>query len=607
MYRADWSSLSLSATLTTWTDNAVRTRMLHAGRRHPPPEPEPGPPVTEVTYQVVLAPGGRYRASYVRDGARVVQGGDGDTAWTVSPAAPGTGGLARVMREKPGPWPVLDDLQSPVRLLSRFALEVTGPVQAGNRPACGLTGRPRPLSARGRPAQAGRSAGEVRVLVDAGTGLLLSYEQLFEGQPVHRTGLSEVRLDPPEAADPERFRPPPGIQAPDQPHTGPTLAMPGLAGDAVRGAAGLAASAMAFTVRHWPGPPAPASAGAGGAGPGSGADSTGTGSTGTGSTGTGSTGTGSTGTGSTGTGSTATGSSGTSGSISGGWTGPGITGPLGPEQLEPVSDELVNLLHRTGHAAPHFTAEVREWVSAHLLTAALSQARDAMPPALDGILGPDVVLNALGARVTGATRIVRLRVAGPGCYRIDQLAGDQPAVPDILGCDGDRQWQVTRSRLTAWVSARPARPVPPEFSCLADPAWLLGAYRLQAGGEAGVGGRRGLVAVGRWHRDGEPPGPEYFWPGSPAEQVEAVVDAELAVVLRLTGFIGGQPVICYEMRGLRAGVANARAFDVPPGAHSRGPLNHLGLTPPGAAKKAAALGASGASSLVGWLQKRPRS
>jgi len=571
IYRADWSSLSLSATLTSWTDNALRTRMLHAGRRHPPPGPDPGPPVTEVSYQVLLAPGGRYRTSYLRDGARVAQGCDGETAWTVSPAAPGAGGLARVTREKPGPWPVLADLQFPLRLLSRFSLEVTGLVEAGNRPACGVTGRLRPQSADGRRAQAGRCAGEVRVLVDAGTGVLLSYEELFEGQPVHRTGLSEVRLDPAGATAPALFRPHPGIEGPDQPFAGPGVAMPGLAGDAVRGAAGLAASAMGFAVRHWPGSSGPAGAGDGGTGPDSGSSDNARSDSG------------------------------------GGWTGPGITGPLDPEQLEPVSDELINLLHRTGHAAPYFTAEAREWTSARVLTAALSRTRDAMPPALDGILGPDAVLDALGARVTGATRIVRLRLAGRGCYRIDQVAGDQPSVPDILGCDGDRQWQVTRSRLTAWVSARPARPLPPEFSCLADPAWLLGAYRLQAGGETEVGGRRGLVAAGRWHQDAEPPGLEYFWPGSPAEQVEAVVDTELAVLLRLTGFIGGQPVICYEMRGLRAGVANARAFDVPPGAHSRGPLSHLGLTPAGAAKRAAGLGAAGASSLVGWLQKRPRS
>ncbi len=570
MYRADWASLSMSATLTSRTDNALRARMLHAGLPHPPPEPEPGPPVTEVSYQVLLAPGGRYRISYVRNGARVDQGCDGDTAWTVSPAPSGAGTLARVTREKGGPWPVLDDLQFPVRLLSRFTLELAGPVEGGNRPACAVTGRLRSRSAGGRRAQAGRSAAEVRVLVDAGTGVLLSYEELFEGQPVRRTGLSEVRLDPAEAADPARFRPPPGIGGPGQRFAGPTVAMPGRAGDAVRGAAGLAASAMGFVVRHWPGSPAPAG--------GAGAGMAGAGGAGAGAN-----------------------------DPDGGWTGPAITGPLDPEQLEPVSDKLINLVHRTGHAAPHFTTEVRAWTSARVLTAALSRTRDAMPPALDGILGPDAVLDALTARVTGATRIVRLRVAGPGRYRIDQVAGDQPAVPDIMGCDGDRQWQVTRSRRTAWVSARPAWPLPPEFSCLADPAWLLGAYRLQAGGETEVGGRRGVVAVGRWHRDGEPPGPGYFWPGSPAEQVEAVVDPELAILLRLTGFIGDQPVICYEMRGLRAGVANTGAFDVPPGAHSRGPLNHLGLTPAGAAKRAAWLGAAGASSLVGWLQKRPRS
>jgi hypothetical protein len=157
MYRADWCRSACP--LTSWTDNSLRTWMLHGGLRHPPPEPEPGLPVTEVTYRVVLAPGGRYRASHLRDGAPVVQGCDGDTAWTVSPAAPGTGGLVRVMREKPGPWPVLDDLQFPVRLLSRFSLEMTGPVEAGNRPACGLTGRPRPLTPAAGPRRPGDPQG----------------------------------------------------------------------------------------------------------------------------------------------------------------------------------------------------------------------------------------------------------------------------------------------------------------------------------------------------------------------------------------------------------------------------------------------------------------
>ena len=171
--------------------------------------------------------------------------------------------------------------------------------------------------------------------MDARTGRLLSYEELFEGQPVHRTGLSEIRLDPADAADPARFRPPPGIDGPDQPSAGPTVAMPGLAGDVVR-----------------------------------------------------------------------------------------------------------------------------------------------------------------GARVTGATRIVRLRVAGPGCYRIDQVAGDQPAVPDSLGCDGDRQWQVTRSRLTASVGARPG----PATAARVLPAWPIrpGCWALTACRRAGRPRWAGAGAWPRW-------------------------------------------------------------------------------------------------------------
>ena len=37
MYRANWAAHGLSATLTSWTDHALQTRMLHAGRRLAPP------------------------------------------------------------------------------------------------------------------------------------------------------------------------------------------------------------------------------------------------------------------------------------------------------------------------------------------------------------------------------------------------------------------------------------------------------------------------------------------------------------------------------------------------------------------------------------------
>ena len=217
--------------------------------------------------------------------------------------------------------------------------------------------------------------------MDAGTGLLLSYEELADGQPVHRTVLSDLRLDPAEAADAARFQPPPGIDAPPRPPSGPGAAMPGLTGDVVRGAAGAAAAAMGFAIRHWPGPAAaPGGTTAGvlppGALPPGPPPRPGT-------------------------------------------PGPRRAGPLDPEHLDPVSDDLINLLHRTGRPAPHFTAEVRRMgLTAAWLTVAVSRMRGALPAALDGILGPDARLG----RDRAAGQFHRTRLAA--------AAGRAGPVPD---------------------------------------------------------------------------------------------------------------------------------------------------------------------------------
>jgi hypothetical protein len=587
MYRADWAAVSLSATVTSWTDHALRIRVRDRGRRHAAPDPDSDQelPVTENTYQVLLAPGGKYRISHFRDGQVVHEGCDGVTGWLISPGSPGTPGrpgLAQVFRHHAAPWSGLDDLQYPARLLSRFSLELTGTAAAGDRPVCRLTGRARPLSGYGREAQDGSSAAEVRLLVDAGTGLLLSYEELADGQPVHRTVVSDLRLDPAEAADGARFQPPPGIDAPPRPPSGPQAAMPGLTGDVVRGAAGAAAAAMGFAIRHWPGSAA-APDGTTAGSPAAGGPDAGSPASGTA------------------TGGPAPGTAAGGPAPGNGRTGP-RAGPLDPEHLDPVSDGMINLLHRTGRPAPQFTAEVDEWDSGRLATVAVSRMRGALPAALDGVLGPDAVWDAIETRDNSTARVSRLRLAGPGRYRIDRLAGGKPSSPGTVGCDGDRSWQVYGSR----VGARPAQPLSREFACLADPAWLLGAHRLWAGGEITVGGRRGFLVAGRPAGDRPQSDPEYFWPGSPADQVEAVVDAELAVILRLTGFLAGEPVICYELSNLSTVVPDTGAFDVPPGART-GPLASHGITAAGAVKAAAGLGVVGASSLVGWLQKRPRS
>ena len=223
--------------------------------------------------------------------------------------------------------------------------------------------------------------------MDAGTGLLLRYEELFEGQPVRRSELCDVRLDPDEARDGERFRAPPGIDVPEHQPTGPTAAMPGLPGDAVRAVAGVAASALGFTVRHWPGSPEPPGRAGNRA-----HDRPPSGSAGV----------------SGGWAGQAAGGSG------GGWTGPGAGGPLAPEPLRQASDDVINLLHRTGLAAPHITAEVREWVDGRLLTAAICAGSRSTACGAGRHPRPGRGVGRVSARDNGTDRTVRLRLAAPG-------------------------------------------------------------------------------------------------------------------------------------------------------------------------------------------------
>jgi len=124
-----------------------------------------------------------------------------------------------------------------------------------------------------------------------------------------------------------------------------------------------------------------------------------------------------------------------------------------------------------------------------------------------------------------------------------------------------------------------------------------------------VAGRRGFLVVA--DRDAaalELPSLSHAWLGSLATRVEAVVDPDIAVLLRVACFAGGdRPFLCFEMRDLVAGAPDAGAFEVPPGARSGQPLDGYGLPSPTETVKAAAgLGMAGAAALVGWLQKRPR-
>ena len=538
LYRADWTRLSLSATLTSWTDYEIRRRMRGV---HPPVSPDGAEhelPVTEHRRHVLVGPGGKYRVSEAGQAGRLCEVCDGETSWVIQADPSWAPGEARAIQWPPGRSlaGVLDPL-TPAPLLSRYILELAGTAESDGRPAYQVVARPRPLLAR-RP---DTEPGQLHVLVDAELGLLLRREELFHGCPTERTELTDLQFDPPEATDPAQFRPPPGMPVQEREPLLHNVALTGLAGDAVRTAAGLAGKAMGFTVLHWPASSTsemPRSA---------------------------------------------------------------VITPA--SRLRPAGDDLVNLLHRTGRPAQAYTAEVHEWVDGALFSELVSVVREALlSPALDGVLGPDAVWDAVAERGRVAHRAVWLQLAEPRRYRIDTLIDGRADALDTVGCDGERTWQARGGR----VRTQRAQPLRHELACLADPAWLLAAATLTEAGPAEVAGRPGrLVVADRLAETGQLD-LSLGWLGSPAGRVEAVLDTDLGVLLRVTCFAGERPVLCYEVRGLTQGVLDSHVFDVPPGAQPGLPLPGL-ASPAAAAKAAAGLGVAGTAALVGWLQKRPRS
>jgi hypothetical protein len=155
-----------------------------------------------------------------------------------------------------------------------------------------------------------------------------------------------------------------------------------------------------------------------------------------------------------------------------------------------------------------------------------------------------------------------------------------------LGCDGARMWH--------WLGDRPAgtsvsfgftgsddRPRPP-YRRLLVPSWLLAGYSLVLDGEVMVGGRAGVRVLGtprtvtepanRFGRLGKQAGGGLFAP--PArwlrldhwDEVDAVVDAELGILLRCATRSGDHVPAVTEFTSLEVGSpADAGLFSAPAG------------------------------------------
>jgi hypothetical protein len=508
--RADWTKLSLTATVSRGFNRALRDEQL---RSMPPP---PWPPLwaqalmdlddmplklgDHVTGSLIVAPGCRFREELTDEsGDTAISGCDGDRAWLVNPRLSASETHAGVRRGESGwrsygvgsPHPPFRQLLSPSWLLRSSELRIEGPAAHAEREAWHVVAI---LEGRG-PSDFGPRRYDLTV--DAELGILLRCENFVRGVPLSVEELDAVRIQPPEAVDDSRFAAPPDALK-DWRHDSPTNAVPpGLAT-----AAGLAADALGFAIRHGPGrPPRPSADDA--------------------------------------------------------EPMPHDADDEGQENWPPVSDHTAYLLYRGLSAEQDIAAELHAWVGVEGLTEFLRRGERTF-----GQGGVGRLADAISEKtVAGSThQIARVVLAADRVrYRLDWVAGAPRRGPVTEACDGQTSWRVYSDRtLTGSV-----RPVPRRIADLVHSSWLL-EWRLADGGAEIVDGRPGYrVRVTRVK------GVSLQRQVLIYDAAVAVIDAELGVVTRLTSYAAGIPMARWELRGIRVPASTSAAdFEVqtPPGA-----------------------------------------
>lgn len=519
LQRADWTHLSLAATVSRRFNRALRDELL---RSMPPPpwappwvrvmqDPDELPIALgeEVTGRLIIAPARRFREELTDEsGETVIKGCDGDRVWLVSPRASaaettaGDGPGAGIRRSYAGgsPGPPFRRLLSPAWLLCGFGLRIEGAVTAASRDAWHVVAVP---EAR-RPTPLGPQRFDL--IVDAQLGILLRCEALVRGLPLSLEQLDAVRIQPPEAADQSLFAAPPDALPDPRDVVGEFLS-PGLGT-----AAGVAADALGFAIRHGPrGRQQPPTAG----------DE----------------------------------------------PMPRDADDTGQENWPPVRDETAYLLYRASSASRDVAAELHEWVSAAGFAEGLRRASRTLRQG-----GIARLADAITEKAAPSTthRVARLTYAADGLrYRLDWVSGAPRRKPVTESCDGQTRWRVYPDRTVSG----PARPAPSRVADLLQPSWLL-EWRLADGGAAIGGDRRGYRV-----RATRVPGVTLAGPALAYDSAIAVIDADLGVITRLTCYAAGEPTERRELRDARVlGPTDATEFRVraapdPQAAQQPGPFD----------------------------------
>jgi hypothetical protein len=435
LQRADWTKLSISAAVSRSFNRALRDEQL----RSMPPPPWP-PPWTremldpddmpmalgdEASGSLIVAPGCRFREELTDEsGHTTITGCDGHRVWVVdprvsraqSPAAGRSG--AGTWRAFGGgsPRPPFGQLLSPSWLLKGCELRIEGAATGTGREAWSVVAVPEAL----RPTTL--EPRRYVLIVDAELGILLRYEVFVRGLPLSLQKLDELRMQPPET-DESLFTEPPDA-LPHMRDFVEELMPPGLST-----AAGLAADALGFVIRHGPAGPRQPTA-------------------------------------------------------DGGQPMPPDPADVSQEAWPPVGDERAYLLYRASSDQHDLAAELSNWTSAEAFTEGLRRGEWALRQGGVGRLADAITEKATpGAR----HRVARVRYAGSGeRYRLDWVVGATRGKPVTESSDGQTRWRVYPDRTLAG----PARSAPLYLAGLLQASWLL-EWRLADGGEEIVDGRRG--------------------------------------------------------------------------------------------------------------------
>jgi hypothetical protein len=493
-------------------------------------------------HSVLIAPGGRYRIESSDDVLTIC---DGEDSWYLS-----DGEAHREL--EPRPRSEFHGLLTPQWLIASYDLKVIGAEEAGDRAAIRVT---TPRKASTRRSGYYRFLDRVEVLVDAELGILLRSRQILDGQTRDFAELRDLIINLPEAGISGMFALPPDVPVVEEEEPFADYQPPSGVGWQVAGAAaGVAANALGFALRHaprrksgWP-----------------------------------------------------------TDDEEPGMPGDAVLAPEDWEQRQPPDDRTVNLLHRTGLAAPALTAEAHESIDALPWMQNFKELQEKLPAPLEGIFGPDAVWDALGERAAQdglRHQVARLAVRNPSHYRLDHISGDWNKRYKAVACDGEHATKLFEDR----VATGPVKHLDAKFASMLDPAWLLNGWRLAVIGPASVAGRNGIriraVAAGTAD-DGAR---KLF------TRADVVVDAELGILLRNTTYVNDLPATRIELRDL-CPLDQKASFRIMPGSGMRsvtesgGPLGDLGLPSPAeaaatAAATAGAVAAAGAVAVTGWLDK----